>query len=211
MGINNEIRAYNSFVLLVDSDPSIAPGATAGVGSMATDASGVIYKKIGKLDTDWVIFYNPASAPLNNSYGSFYDTSTQNNLIANNLMTYNTTTLSSGVSINGGSQITFTKAGVFNVQFSAQIEKTGGGPSEIEIWLRKDGVDDIWSNTATYIQGNNQKFVLAWNFFIEITAPAQYVELVWYSIDPTMQIVSQIPGARPGIPSIILTVNQVGS
>jgi len=207
MAITNTIRAYNSLILLVDSDPSIAPGATAGVTSLAMDPDGVVYKKVGKLDTDWIAQVNPVNFP-SSQYGSFYDTTTQTNLISSNLMTYDTTVFANNVSIVSGSQITFAKAGYYNIQFSVQVEKTGGSPAEIEVWLKQNGVDDLWSNTATYIQGNNQKFVLAWNFFVNMAA-GQYAELAWHSVEPSMRLVSQVPGARPGIPSVILTVSKV--
>lgn len=53
MAVTNTIRAYNSYVLSVDSDPSIAPGASAGVGSIAIDSVGNVYTKTGILDTAW--------------------------------------------------------------------------------------------------------------------------------------------------------------
>ena len=210
MGLNNLIRAYNSFVLLVDSDPRIVPGVSAGVDSIATDSAGAIYKKTGKLDTDWELFYSPSPAPLGTYYGSFYDTTTQTNLASENMMQFNTTSLANGVSIVGGSQITLANAGIYNIQFSAQIQKVGGTPSNIEVWLKHGGSNVPWSNTDLYVQGNNQRIVAAWNFF-ESVAAGEYVEIAWSSPSANMTLAALSSSSTgPDIPSAILTVNQIG-
>jgi hypothetical protein len=55
VAISNSIRAYNAFVLLVDSAPDVS-GAEAGVTSMAITPNGAIYIKTGKGDFDWTLF-----------------------------------------------------------------------------------------------------------------------------------------------------------
>lgn len=60
MAIINTIRAYNSFILLVDSAPD-SSGASAGVGSMAITGNGAIYIKTNVGDFDWTLFA-PAGA-----------------------------------------------------------------------------------------------------------------------------------------------------
>jgi hypothetical protein len=57
--------------------------------------------------------------------------------------------------------------------------------------------------------GNNAKQVAAWNFFVDAAAN-DYFEIMWYSLDSKVQITANIATTRPAIPSIILTVNQVG-
>ena len=141
---------------------------------------------------------------------SFYDTTTQTNLASENLMQFNTASVANGISIVSGSQITFAHAGVYNIQFSAQIQKLGGTPSNIEIWLKHNGLTVPWTGTDVYVQGNNQNLVAAWNFFEVVTA-GEYVELAWYSPSANMTLAT-LSSSGPGsqIPSTILTVNQVG-
>jgi hypothetical protein len=154
------------------------------------------------------------TGPANvNYYGSFYDTTTQTNLGATyaNIMTYNNTDLSVGVYITASSQIVIENTGVYNIQFSAQLDKTDGGNDEVEIWLRKNGVNVPYSATVVELQGNNAEVVAAWNFFVDANAN-DYYELVWHSIDTQLRILArgtQSNPSRPEVPSIILTVNKI--
>lgn len=152
-----------------------------------------------------------------NYYGSFYDTTDQTCPLGGiKAMKYNTTVLSNGVTIvNDGlgnpTQITFANSGVYNIQFSAQLQRTSGGTSkQVIIWLRKNGVDIPESATHITMQANANYLVAAWNFFESIIA-GQYIEIMW-SQDDAIDIVHEpinltIP--CPAIPSVILTVNKI--
>lgn len=146
-------------------------------------------------------------------YGSFYDTTTQINpsATASNLMTFNSTDISNGVSILNGSEIHISNAGIYNIQFSAQFDKTDSGIDEVEVWLRKNGVNLSHSTTVLTLNGNNDKVVGAWNFFVTSNA-GDYFELVWHSLDLNLRILSRLAQTnpdRPEVPSIILTVNKI--
>ena len=107
----------------------------------------------------------------------------------------------------GGSQVTVEHAGVYNLQFSAQIAQTVSPSNNVSIWLRKNGVDVPWTNTEVTLQGNAARFVAAWNFFVSLAAGEQ-VQLMWSSAQPGMQIVSTPSNGQPGIPGLILTMQQ---
>jgi hypothetical protein len=141
-------------------------------------------------------------------YGSFYSTATQNGG-GGYAVTFNQTSASKGVSITSNSRITFAHTGVYNIQFSAQMDKTDSGTDSIEFWFKQNGVDIPWSNTIFQIDGNNAKAVAALNFFVTIAAPDQYVELWWYSADTASRLYAQSANSRPGIPSCIITAQQV--
>jgi nicotinate-nucleotide pyrophosphorylase len=79
-------------------------------------------------------------------------------------MRFNTTAEANGIFITQSSRITFQHSGVYNIQFSAQVEKTDSGSDEIEIWLSKNGQNVNWSNTTLELQGNSTELVAAWNF-----------------------------------------------
>ena len=69
-----------------------------------------------------------------------------------------------------------------------------------------------YSNTGISIQNQNQKYVAAWNFMVDLNA-GDFIQLMWFSNDATVQIVhvpETVAPARPAIPSLILTINQVG-
>jgi len=147
-------------------------------------------------------------------YGSFYDTADQTSAGANqvNKMTYNTTDLANGVSIVSSSRITIANAGIYNLQFSAQVFKTSGGTSKIDIWLQKNGSNVANTNTEMEVSGNNHGHVAAWNLFFNAAA-ADYCELCWSSADSTVRLdatAAQSTPTRPAIPSVILTMHKIG-
>ncbi|MEY4322252.1 MAG: hypothetical protein RL410_33, partial [Actinomycetota bacterium] len=160
----------------------------------------------------------PAGASGFGSYGSYYDTTTQNNvgLGAGNAVTFDHVDFASGVTLVNNTDFTFTNPGKYNISFSAQIQKTNGSSQDIIIWLRNTHGDVAWSATRVTIQGNTQRLVAAWNFFVNSIAGDHYT-LMWASPDPSVQMLAMNPIAAngtlpaiPGIPSIILTINQIG-
>lgn len=146
-------------------------------------------------------------------YGAFYSTQDQTNAGATtaNKMTYNVTDLSSGVTIVSNSRITIANGGVYNIQFSAQLDKTDSGDDKVDIWLCKNGSNVANTNTETTLVGNNGKHVAAWNFVVQAQA-GDYYELCWSSADTNVflnYMASQVSPTRPAIPSVILTVTQI--
>lgn len=142
-------------------------------------------------------------------YGSFYDTTTQTAAVINTAyaMTFDTTDLSFGVYVGAPtSRIYVDSAGIYNIQFSAQIDKTSSPVGLIWIWLRINGVDVPNSATQIRIQGNNAESVAAWNFLAKLNS-GDYFELMW-STDSTAIRIQAFPAAAPApaIPSVILTV-----
>jgi hypothetical protein len=152
-------------------------------------------------------------------YGAFQDNNTQTNVgiglvpPAGNAMKFRTTDFANGISIVNDTKITLPRTGVYNMQFSAQLSRGGGGGglSTVEIWLRKNGTNVPETNTSITISSNGGKAVAAWNFFLQSTA-GDYYELIWYSTDSAVEVWYAAAGtnpARPEIPSVILTMQQV--
>ena len=157
----------------------------------------------------------PSGAPGGfGAYGSYLDLVTQTNTSVGNPlgMKLRTPDISNGVSIVDDTKITVAQTGVYNVAFSAQMTKTDGGTDVVYIWLRKNGLDVPDSNTGIVLVGSGAKQVAAWNFFAALNA-GENVSLMWASADSAAQIVYESDAATPygpGIPSLIVTVNQVG-
>lgn len=148
-------------------------------------------------------------------YGAFYSNVDQTNPVANTAraMTFNNTTTANGVSIISSSQITINKPGIYNIQFSAQVAKTGGGTGIVDIWLNKNGNPVDWTNTQVYVTSGNPK-VAAWNFVENVTVANTYYEIMWSSPDTLLSLESSAANTsptRPGIPSVIVTVTPVGA
>jgi hypothetical protein len=148
------------------------------------------------------------------NWGSFWDTTTQ---VATTAGTPYAMTLNSfdadgiGVSVVSGSRITIANAGTYNLQFSAQLDKTTNGTHQTNIWLRKNGTDVPATDTELTLL-KDDKLVAAWNFVFEAAAN-DYYELMWATDDAGLRLYAQAaittPIVRPAIPSVIVTVTQV--
>ena len=150
-------------------------------------------------------------------YGSFYDTTTQSVLVADTAyaMKFGTNVINNkGITIaNNGSgdptRITFANAGTYNIQFSAQLDSVTGSTQTTQIWFAKNGVADAYSSTIITVQGTTAETVAAWNYWVTVTA-GQYYEIFWAANNTGVKLTAATPtGIYPGVPSVILTVNQV--
>lgn len=165
------------------------------------------------------LFFNRITAKINAPipHGSFYDTTTQTNPVANavNLMkinsTYNAGDGTQYAVKKDTTRIYITQSGVYNIQFSAQLDKTGGGASPVYIWIRVNGQDVTHSATKVVIDGPNSEMVAAWNWVLTLGSN-DYIEIAWSSPD-TNVILAEIPrsGVVPEIPSVIWTVTYVSA
>jgi hypothetical protein len=161
------------------------------------------------------------------NYASFWDQDTQTSTGATNGMLLGYTGAASGISAvqdDGvtpstptakGSWIKFQNAGTYNLAFSAQLAKTGGSGATISIWLQKfnGAVHNIeYTNTNVGLANNSTELVAAWNFFVDVAA-GDKIRLAWHTTDSSAIIEAKGPVTNgidiPGIPSVIVTVNQV--
>ena len=145
-------------------------------------------------------------------YGAFYDTTTQTPAAINTAyaITLNTTDVAFGVYRGATtSQIFITSPGVYNIQFSAQLDNTSAGNHIIYIWLRVNGVDVANSASQVRLKGTDAELVAAWNFAASLKA-GDYFQLMYSATDVSVQILAQAAAAPvPAIPSVILTVQEV--
>jgi hypothetical protein len=192
--------ALNGGVTQLLAGPNVTLSPTNGLGQVTVSAT-----------LSGSTIFNTATG----SYGSFYDTTIQTNPVANiaRSMSFNSTDITNGVSISGSTSpfntyIKTTNAGVYDIQFSAQVEKTDSGTDEIVIWLRKNGIDLTDSATKLTLSGNSTKVVAAWNWFVS-SAANDYYQIIWVSADTGMRLYAEPINDTPGIPSVILTVNRV--
>lgn len=151
------------------------------------------------------------------AYGSFYDTTTQTAATSvPTPMKLNTTDYVNGFSIENDllgnpTRIKANRGGIYNLQFSAQINRTSGGSAkQIDIWIRINENNVANSNTAITIVANSNKLVAAWNWFLSLDAN-QYVEIIWLQND-TIDLLYEpenliVP--HPATPSVIATIVEV--
>jgi hypothetical protein len=147
------------------------------------------------------------------AYGSWYSTVDQINIANGTLpMTVNVVDFASGVSIVNGSEITFLNAGKYNIQFSAQFHNTGGGGSGtvVNIWFAKNLIAIPDSNTRITVNTNSPYVVAAWNYFVNANA-GDYFQIYWTTDNANIILEREnADPIHPAIPSVIITVNQVG-
>ena len=152
----------------------------------------------------------PAREFKRSRYGSFYDTTTQTATVINTAtaITFNNTDLSNGVYIGSPtSRVIADSEGIYNFDTSFQLDKTSGGTAVFDFWFRLNGVDVANSASRITIQGNNAEIFSSLNYFFDLKAN-DYVELMFSVTDLSVEL-KTFPAAapHPGIPSIILTVN----
>ena len=149
-------------------------------------------------------------------YGSFTSNVTQTNPVANVARRFSadTTEINNGVILSANTRFVVQNAGVYNLQFSTQLQQLNNANSDISIWFRKNGVDIPRTNTELGIekgQGGTSKLVAAWNIVESLTAN-EYLEIMWSSPDTGMEILwenTKTGPVRPATPSLIVTVTQV--
>jgi hypothetical protein len=158
------------------------------------------------------------SSSISTCYGAFYSTQTQQVYGANTItpITLNNTFEAANVQIYGGagtsSRIQINSTGVFNIQFSAQINLASGTqPKEGDFWFRINGSDVPFSNTKMSINAKDFHSLIALNF-VSTFSSGQYFEIMMSSSDLNflLQGIGSTTGpVRPATPSMIVSVTKV--
>jgi hypothetical protein len=127
--------------------------------------------------------------------------------------TFSTTDWETGILRVNNTKIKMLSAGKYNIAFSAQLYQLSN-TGTVNIWLSKNGSPMAYTNTKLVVESNAPYKVAAWNFFVD-AAVDDYYEIIWSSSSTNTKIeydaAQTINGnVHPEIPSIIVTVNQVG-
>jgi hypothetical protein len=162
------------------------------------------------------LFFNQIANRINSptAHASYFDTTTQTNPVANTVNLFRYNSVETEFQITRGtptSKIFVNNTGIYNFQFSAQLDKTGGGASVVYIWPRINGVNVPNATTKVVIDGPNNEIVPAWNFVLIMEA-GDYFELAWQSSDTAVVILAEAAASNySAIPSIIMTVTWVSN
>lgn len=145
-------------------------------------------------------------------YGAFHDMNDQTAAAINTAyaVTFSATDVSYGVRIGSPtSQILIDNPGVYNFQFSLQIDKTVGGAGILWIWADINGTAVAESMSRIRIKDNDDEHVAAWNFVLPVKA-GDYFRLMW-AVDNVDIFLDTFAATAfgPATPSAILTVTQV--
>jgi len=151
-------------------------------------------------------------------YGAFSSDQSQSTT-ANTaaLMTLNTTEFTNGVTIST-SKITVAAAGIYNLQFSAQVQNLDNAPQDIFIWLKQNGTDIPGSTGKVGLPARKSAGVpfhdiKGWNYFVSMAAN-DYIEIYWSPTIATVTIeyyaASGTP-TKPSTQSVVATMSFVSA
>jgi hypothetical protein len=157
-------------------------------------------------------------AYVRSPYGAFSDftdqTTTANTAT---LMALGTTDFSNQVTISS-SKITVQNAGIYNLQFSVQLESSSNAPQDVFIWLKQNGVDIVGSTgkvglPARKSPGDPFHDIKGWNYFLSMEAN-DYVQIYWSttSVDVSIQTYAASGSpTKPSTASVVATMSFVSA
>jgi hypothetical protein len=138
-------------------------------------------------------------------YGAFSDFTSQTTT-ANTatLMALNTTDFVNTVSIDN-SKITVANAGIYNLQFSVQLQNLDNAPQDVFIWLKQNGTDIVGSTGKVGMPARKSAGVpfhdiKGWNYFLSMNA-GDYVQIYWSTTNASVTIETYAASGTPTKPS----------
>jgi hypothetical protein len=147
-------------------------------------------------------------------YAMYQDNNTQTIAVINTgyPIKFRTMDLSNGVSVVSDSRITFANTGIYNLQFSVQLENSDTQEHDVTIWLRKNGSDVAGSSGFVAVVakhgGINGHVLPSWNYLLDVVA-GDYYELVWSATSTSVTMPFYAAGSPPpSTASAIFTVTQ---
>ena len=139
-------------------------------------------------------------------YGAFSDFTSQTATVNTaTLMALNTTDFSNTVSLQTGSKITVENAGIYNLQFSAQLQNLDNAPQDVFIWLKQNGTDIVGSTGKVGMPARKSAGVpfhdiKGWNYFLSMNAN-DYVQIYWSTTNASVTIETYAASGTPTKPS----------
>jgi hypothetical protein len=147
-------------------------------------------------------------------YAMYQDVLTQTVAVINTgyPIKFRTLDFSNGVTVVSDSRITFANTGIYNLQFSVQLENSDTQEHDVTIWLRKNGVDVVGSAGFVAVVskhgGINGHVLPSWNYLLDVVA-GEYYELVWSATSTQVTMPFIAAGSPPpSTASAIFTVTQ---
>lgn len=173
--------------------------------------SKVLRLYFNRLD-DFIARLNVSATPSANGsglrfpYGAFSSYTSQSTT-ANTatLLTLSNTDFSNGVTLATGSKMTVANAGIYNLQFSVQIQNFDNAPQDMYIWLKQNGTDIVGSTGVVGSVARKSAIdpahdIKGWNYFLSMAAN-DYVQIYWSPTIATLTIPTYAASGTPTKPS----------
>ena len=139
-------------------------------------------------------------------YGAFSDFTSQTTTVNTaTLMPLAVTDFSNEVSLQTGSKITVSTPGIYNLQFSAQLQNLDNAPQDVFIWLKQNGTDIVGSTGKVGMPARKSAGVpfhdiKGWNYFLSMNA-GDYVQIYWSTTNAAVTIETYAASGTPTKPS----------
>jgi len=191
--------------LLPPKAPNLPIGPVNYTQEYANQLLNVLRLYFNQLDNMGSILAGQGGAFLNNPYGAFSSFVRQTAIVNTaTLMTLNTTDFSNGVSISS-SKITVVNPGIYNLQFSVQLQNLDNALQDVFIWLKQNGTDIVGSTgkvgmPARKSAGVPSHDIKGWNYFLSMNAE-DYVEIYWSTTNASVTIETYAASGTPTKPS----------
>jgi hypothetical protein len=152
-------------------------------------------------------------------FGQFHDDTIQLHTSLNTpkAMELNSTDFNNGMSIvnDGFGRPTIIKIpvdGIYNLQFSAQLNRTSGGSvAQTSMWFRQNGADILNSNTHVNVNANTTYLVASWNIYLDCQA-MDTIQMMWSVSSLSIRLLAETPDLvvpHPATPSLIVTISKI--
>jgi len=148
---------------------------------------------------------NSGGAYVRNPYGAFSDYNNQTTT-ANTatLMGITTTDFSNQVTVSS-SKMYVQNAGIYNLQFSVQLQNTDNASQDVFIWLKQNGTDISGSTgliglPARKSVGDPFHDIKGWNYFVSMAAN-DYIQIYWSTTNAAVSIATYAASGSPTKPS----------
>ena len=126
-------------------------------------------------------------------------------------LTYNNVYFENELTLTNSKEIYATRAGIYNVQLSAQLFSSSSNAKTMQIWISRDGTDVGFSAHAYTISANSAYEEVNWNFNIDVAANS-YIKIRYAADDLDLKFDSTAASAPyPGISSVVMAVNYISS
>lgn len=202
---------------------NILNGKTNNTGTitLATGGASTTTLYDERISPDSKIVLLPASAAAfadSAPYGMFSNNTDQTAPSAGSsaVVAWDTTEFNNGITLSNGTRLNVANAGIYNVQFSLQLQNSTNDGQHADIWFRVNGTDVVRSASrfglpARKSTGDPSHLIGAMNAFLDLNA-GDYVEIAGAVSDVGVTLEhfaadTVIP--RPAIPAAIVTLNYV--
>jgi hypothetical protein len=173
------------------------------------DSNNIIYERYLPNPYPYPIIWTP-------HFGQFSSSQSQTITGVNQptVITHDTTEQSNGIIYDplNPSRIVVSRTGTYKFSYSVQLDKSGGGTSPVDMFIKINNNPVPNSSSRTVVVGQNGENFLFCEYILSLNIN-NYVETVFYSADNTMTITAfpQIVGPPivPAVPSIITTIIQI--